>query len=272
MSIWSIHNPLQCRADALSTSSPPLAWVGLALVLLLTGCSEHSGTARLDEIQQQGETLDSETPYAAERREMVRTQLVPRGIKDPLVLAAMGRVPRHEFVPMHLRGRAYRDGPLPIGEQQTISQPLIVALMTELSRIHAGSRVLEIGTGSGYQAAILHEITEEVYSIEIVEALAARARETLGRLGHGSVHLRHGDGYRGWPEAAPFDAILVTAAPPTVPQPLLDQLREGGRLVVPVGTVVQELEVYTKTSEGIVREPGIKVLFVPMTGEIQELP
>jgi protein-L-isoaspartate(D-aspartate) O-methyltransferase len=202
---------------------------------------------------------------------MVKSQLIARGIKDPNVLAAMGRVPRHEFVSQRLRKRAYADGPLPIGEKQTISQPYIVALMTELAQIDKNSRVLEIGTGSGYQAAVLHEVAGEVYSIEIIEVLAQRARETLLRLGFGGIHLRHGDGYRGWPEAAPFDAILVTAAPAAVPKPLLDQLTVGGRLVVPVGRGAQELLVYRKTSSGIERDSIIPVLFVPMTGEAHEL-
>lgn len=202
---------------------------------------------------------------------MVKSQLIARGIKDPNVLAAMGRVPRHEFVSQRLRKRAYADGPLPIGEKQTISQPYIVALMTELAQIDKNTRVLEIGTGSGYQAAVLHEVAGEVYSIEIIEVLAQRARETLLRLGFGGIQLRHGDGYRGWPEAAPFDAILVTAAPAAVPEPLLDQLTMGGRLVVPVGRGSQELLVYRKTSTGIERDSIIPVLFVPMTGEVHEL-
>jgi protein-L-isoaspartate(D-aspartate) O-methyltransferase len=205
------------------------------------------------------------------QRRMLKSQLIARGIKDPRVLAAMAKVPRHEFVSERLRDEAYADRPLPIGESQTISQPYIVALMTELAQLDEKSRVLEIGTGSGYQAAILHEVAGEVYSIEIIEALAQSAREKLQQLGCGSVHLRHGDGYQGWPEAAPFDAILVTAAPPVVPEPLKEQLAVGGRLIVPVGSGVQELVVYTKTSQGIERESIISVIFVPMTGEAQEL-
>jgi protein-L-isoaspartate(D-aspartate) O-methyltransferase len=201
---------------------------------------------------------------------MVKDQLIARGIVDREVLAAMGAVPRHEFVGKHLREFAYEDRPLPIEENQTISQPYIVAIMTELGRLDKDSRVLEIGTGSGYQAAILNRVAGEVYSIEIVEALALRVRETLPRLGFGEVHLRYGDGYLGWPEAAPFDAILVTAAPPTVPQPLFEQLAEGGRLIVPVGRSVQELVVYTKTSKGIERKSIFPVRFVPMTGMIQK--
>jgi protein-L-isoaspartate(D-aspartate) O-methyltransferase len=202
---------------------------------------------------------------------MVETQLIARGIKDPKVLAAMGSVPRHEFVSERHRDVAYADGPLSIGEGQTISQPYIVALMTELARLDEDSRVLEIGTGSGYQAAILHEVAGEVYSIEIIAGLARSAKEKLPRLGYGKIRLRHGDGYRGWPDAGPFDAILVTAAPRIVPEPLKEQLAEGGRLIIPVGSGVQELLVFTRTPEGIERDSIIPVLFVPMTGEIQTL-
>jgi protein-L-isoaspartate(D-aspartate) O-methyltransferase len=202
---------------------------------------------------------------------MLETQLIARGIKDARVLAAMASVPRDEFVSERHRKRAYADGPLPIGENQTISQPYIVALMTELAHLDENSRVLEIGTGSGYQAAVLHEVAGEVYSIEIIEALARSAKERLLRLGFGDIHLRQGDGYRGWPEEAPFDAILVTAAPAVVPEPLKEQLAPGGRLIIPVGSGVQELVVYTRSSSGLERESIIPVIFVPMTGEIQTL-
>src|SRR5262245_42108061 len=168
--------------------------------------------------------------YAELRDRMVATQLEARGIKDARVLAAMRTVPRHEFVPDALAGSAYADSALPIGHAQTISQPYIVALMTELARLGPTSTVLEVGTGSGYQAAVLAEVAKAVYSIEIVEPLARRAEATLARLGYGRVHVRAGDGYRGWPEAAPFDAILVTAAPDQVPAPLIAQLAPGGRL------------------------------------------
>lgn len=201
---------------------------------------------------------------------MVEGQLEARGIRDEAVLAAMGRVPRHEFVPEALREAAYEDRPLPIGEGQTISQPYIVAAMTELARIEPGSRVLEVGTGSGYGAAVVHEVAGAVRTIEIVESLAKSAAATLERLGYHGAEVRHGDGYRGWPEAAPFDAILVTAAPERVPQPLLDQLREGGRLVIPVGNFDQTLEVHTKTSEGFDVERVFPVRFVPMTGEVRD--
>jgi protein-L-isoaspartate(D-aspartate) O-methyltransferase len=195
---------------------------------------------------------------------MVRSQIAARGVSSELVLAAMREVPRHEFVPARLRDHAYEDRPLPIGFSQTISQPYIVAAMTELAELREGSRVLEIGTGSGYQAAVIHEIVGEVYSIEIIEELAQLAEQTLRQLGYDSAHLRHGDGYRGWPEEAPFDAILVTAAPPEVPRALLEQLAVGGHLVVPVGEFFQQLERHTRTPEGIEKEVIFGVRFVPM--------
>jgi protein-L-isoaspartate(D-aspartate) O-methyltransferase len=206
---------------------------------------------------------------AAQRARMVRTQLEARDITDARVLAAMRAVPRHEFVPAALAERAYDDTPLPIGHEQTISQPYIVALMTQHARVGPQARVLEVGTGSGYQAAVLAEVAKDVHSIEIVEPLAKEAEKTLRRLGYDRVRVRQGDGYRGWPEAAPFDAILVTAAPERVPQPLLDQLAPGGRLVIPVGKGVQSLEVHRRTEDGMVVERVAPVRFVPMTGEAQ---
>src|SRR5437867_6015250 len=172
---------------------------------------------------------------ARERQRMVQEQLVPRGIHDGRVLAAMARVPREEFVPADSRAASYEDGPLPIGHGQTISQPYIVAFMTEQLRPRPSDRVLEIGTGSGYQAAILAGLVKDVYTIEIIDALAKDAEATLQRLGYKNVHVRVGDGYRGWPEHASFDAITVTCAPDHVPQPLIDQLKEGGRMIIPVG-------------------------------------
>lgn len=205
----------------------------------------------------------------AEREALARA-LDRDGIDDPDVLEAIRTVPRHEFVPGALRELAYDDRPLPIGHAQTISQPYVVALMTELARVEPGDRVLEVGTGSGYQSAVLAELSAEVWSIEIVEPLARQAAADLARLGY-DVRTRSGDGYRGWPEAAPFDAIVITAAPPAVPRPLLEQLAIGGRLVVPVGDAwgAQELVVITRTEDGFERERSIPVQFVPMTGEAQ---
>jgi protein-L-isoaspartate(D-aspartate) O-methyltransferase len=205
-------------------------------------------------------------PWREARERMVREQVVARGVRAPRVLAALRGVPRHEFVPTKHRSSAYTDEPLPIGEGQTISQPYIVAAMTEALALGGDERVLEIGTGSGYQAAILAELAREVYTIEIVKPLADSAKERLGRLGYGRVHVRHGDGWRGWPSAAPFDAIVVTAAPVEIPQALVDQLAEGGRLVLPVGdSEHQELLLLVREPTGIRRERLMDVRFVPLT-------
>jgi protein-L-isoaspartate(D-aspartate) O-methyltransferase len=206
-----------------------------------------------------------------ERAAMVAAQIERRGVTDRRVLEAIRRVPRHLFVPAEAAGQAYDDRALPIGHEQTISQPYIVAIMSELARIEPGARVLEVGTGSGYQAAVLAEMGAEVYSIEIVEPLAREAGQRLERLGY-HVHVRAGDGYRGWPDAAPFDAILVTAAPPLIPEPLKEELRVGGRLVLPVGPGgggTQRLLVVTRTPTGFEETPVFPVRFVPMTGEVQ---
>ncbi|MBI4323148.1 MAG: protein-L-isoaspartate(D-aspartate) O-methyltransferase [Candidatus Omnitrophica bacterium] len=185
------------------------------------------------------------------------------------VLEAMRAVPRHRFVPPELQAFAYEDRPLPIGEGQTISQPYIVALMTELADLKPHQKVLEIGTGSGYQAAVLARLTDRVYTIELIDALARRAKHTLLELGLTSIHVQVGDGYLGWPEEAPFDAIIVTAAAPTLPEPLVEQLAVRGRLVIPMGEDEQELVVFRKKTKGLVREVVIPVRFVPMMGRIQ---
>jgi protein-L-isoaspartate(D-aspartate) O-methyltransferase len=208
--------------------------------------------------------------YTEKRERMVEIQIETRGVKDKLVLAAMRKVPRHLFVAEGLRDIAYTDGPLPIGEEQTISQPYIVALMTELLGLKGGERVLEIGTGSGYQAAILAEIAKEVYTIEIICPLAEKAEKRLKEMGYKNITVRCADGYQGWKEHAPFDGVIVTAAPDHIPQPLVDQLKIGGRLVIPVGDLFQELMVVTKTEKGIKKENIIPVRFVPMTGEAEK--
>jgi len=203
---------------------------------------------------------------AEARARMVREQLVARGIANPRVLEAMGRVPRHAFVPAGLRSRAYEDGPLPIGHGQTISQPYIVAFMTEALEPKPTDRVLEIGTGSGYQAAVLAGLVAGVCSIELVEPLARRAATDLRRLGFAHVKVRCGDGYLGWPEAAPFDAIIVTCAPEEVPPALLAQLKVGGRMIIPVGSQwgAQELVLLRKTPAGLEKRAVLPVRFVPM--------
>jgi len=211
-------------------------------------------------------------PFAEQRLRMVSEQIEARGIDDPRLLAALRAVPRHAFVPASERAHAYEDRALPIGHGQTISQPYVVALMTELAALRPGARVLEVGTGSGYQAAVLAELAGSVYTIEIVAPLARRAAAVLERLGHRSVHVRTGDGYRGWPEAAPFDAILVTAAAPRVPPALLEQLAPDGRLVIPVGGGEQALEVHHRTARGFEVERVLPVRFVPMTGEVRRAP
>jgi protein-L-isoaspartate(D-aspartate) O-methyltransferase len=206
--------------------------------------------------------------FAAERQLMVQQQLITRGIKDQRVLAAMAKVPREEFVTPESRAASYEDGPLPIGYSQTISQPYMVAFMTEQLRLKPSDRVLEVGTGSGYQAAILADLVSEVYSIEIIEPLAKSAEAILQRLGYKNVHLKIGDGYKGWPETAPFDAIIVTCAPDKVPQPLVDQLNDGGRMVIPVGDkFAQQLYLLEKKNGQLKESATLPVRFVPMAGE-----
>ena len=200
--------------------------------------------------------------FAAERERMVQQQIIMRGIADERVLAAMGKVPREEFVPIAVRNLTYQDQPLPIGEEQTISQPFIVAFMSDKLEIKPGDRVLEIGTGSGYQAAILAEMGAKVYTIEIIESLGKRAAATLQRLG-----------YKGWPEHAPFDAVIVTCAPEKVPQPLVEQTKEGGRIVIPVGAPNdQKLYVLEKKAGRLERRAILPVRFVPMTGTAERVP
>jgi protein-L-isoaspartate(D-aspartate) O-methyltransferase len=201
---------------------------------------------------------------------MVDHQIRDRGITDAGVLAAMGQVPRHLFVPEAYRAEAYDDKPLPLGWGQTIYQPYIVALMTSLLKLDPDDTVLEIGTGSGYHTAVLSRVARKVFSMEIIQPIALEARSRLARLGYGNVEIRVGDGYQGWPEKAPFDAIILTAAPPYLPQPLIDQLKVGGRMVAPVGEYFQDLLVITKTADGIEKRTVIPVRLVPMTGEVRD--
>lgn len=206
--------------------------------------------------------------YEKQRQRMVDQQIKRRGIRDKNVLEAMSAVPRHRFVPSRVQASAYADSALPIGEGQTISQPYVVALMTEAAQIKAGDKVLEIGTGSGYGAAVAGEIADEVYTIERHRELADEARQRLRELGYDNVHVIHADGSEGWPEEAPYDAIIVTAAAPELPEPLLDQLADGGRLVVPVGTrMSQTLTRATRRDDEIQRETLTEVRFVPLVGE-----
>lgn len=236
---------------------------------ILVGCWPESPTVPADDqTAAGGRSVLAQNDYDNQRAQMVDHQMRRRDITDKSVLEAMEKVPRHRFVPQQLRGSAYSDGPLPIGKGQTISQPYIVALMTQLARPKPDSRVLDVGTGSGYQAAVLAEIVDQVYSIEIVESLAEEAAERLKRLGYENVEVRSGDGYRGWPEHAPFDLIIVAAAPDHVPQPLVDQLAPGGRLIIPVGKYFQSLMLIEKHADGSVEERNVApVAFVPMTGQ-----
>jgi len=226
-------------------------------VALYAGCSSQTaGTA-----EQPAER------WSASRMRMVDEQLRARGITDPRVLDAMSRVPRHLFVPESARDEAYGDHPVPIGLGQTISQPYIVAFMTEALRLEPTHRVLEIGTGSGYQAAVLAELAGQVFTIEILDELASRARTTLAGAGYRNVTVRSGNGYLGWPEHAPYDRIMVTAAPDSVPQPLVDQLKVGGLMAIPVGTGFQELRILRRTATGLETLATLPVRFVPMTGK-----
>jgi protein-L-isoaspartate(D-aspartate) O-methyltransferase len=228
-------------------------WLVIAVVVA-TGCHKQPA---------------SSSEFAAERQNMVEQQLRPRGIRDDRVLAAMAKVPREEFVAENVRGRSYADSALPIGHDQTISQPYIVAFMTEQLRPKPTDRVLEVGTGSGYQAAVLAELVKDVYTIDIVEPLAKEASARLARLGYNNVHVKVGDGYQGWSEVAPFDAIIVTCAPDKVPQPLIQQLKDGGRMIVPVGTTMMDQQLYLleKKNGELAQTAILPVRFVPMVGE-----
>ena len=248
----------------------PRLILGSMMILFAFGALLGSAGCRTGEsgaIEAGGDSKDREHWLIEARHQMVRQQIEARGVRDLRVLQAMRKVPRHLFVPERLIPMAYSDRPLPIGERQTISQPYIVALMSELLEVTPGEKILEVGTGSGYQAAVLSEMGAEVYTIEIVETLGREAKALLEGLEYPRIQVRIGDGYRGWPEEAPFDGIIVTAAPDHVPEPLVEQLAPGGRMVIPVGSIDQELMVLTRTPEGLLRERNIPVRFVPMTGE-----
>ena len=241
----------------------------LSLLSFSLLCFSSCATERLGDFtaeQSQGRQ-QSDDEFKKQRRQMVERQLRARGIRDGRVLAAMEKVPRQRFVPPAAAHLAYNDHPLPIGQNQTISQPYIVAYMTEAAEVSANHKVLEIGTGSGYQAAILGELAREVYTIEIIPELADRARQTLNEMNYRNIHVKTGNGYLGWPEHAPFDAIVVTAAPDQVPPALVEQLALNGKLIIPVGAGAQEMTVITKTEKGLVEQKTIPVRFVPMTGK-----
>ncbi|HUY92844.1 MAG TPA: protein-L-isoaspartate(D-aspartate) O-methyltransferase [Pirellulales bacterium] len=239
-----------------------------AIWLMTLGASEPNSAGQSR--QPPSRKTDDADEFAADRQSMVDRQLRARDIDDPEVLAAFNRVPRHRFVPPILQHLAYADEPLPIGHAQTISQPYVVALMTQLAKPKRHGRALDVGVGSGYQTAVLAELCDEVYGIEIIGPLAEAASRRLAELGYKNVEVRTGDGYRGWPEHAPFDCIIVAAAADHVPQPLIDQLAPGGRLVLPVGHGWQELAVIEKQDDGSVRRLDYgPVAFVPMTGEAE---
>lgn len=271
----------------------PAAQIQLASLILLLGCAVAAGCESPDDKSAATPSVSEQTSsrgdaasepakgsgyveestaeaeqFAEARDKMVREQLAGRDIEDPRVLEAMGEVRRHRYIPYHWREYAYTDRPLPIGFEQTISQPYIVATMTQALQVEPDHKVLEIGTGSGYQAAVLGELAGQVYSIEIVCELAERAREALDEAGYDNVHVRCGDGYKGWPKHAPFERIIVTAAPPQIPEKLVEQLARGGRMILPVGEDYQTLQLVTKDAEGEVHiEEKMAVQFVPMVPE-----
>jgi protein-L-isoaspartate(D-aspartate) O-methyltransferase len=255
--------------DGLGENGGLLVAIFVLSVIALLGLSFMTPTTG---ISMEFEPLAHPYPRQRERDHMVKAQLLTRGISDRAVIRAMREVPRHEFVPAEDAAEAYDDHPVPIGFGQTISQPYIVAYMTEALSLNGAERVLEIGTGSGYQAAVLAKLGVKVFTIEIVEELAQRARHTFDGLGIHHITGKAGDGYRGWPEAAPFDAIILTAAPEHIPRPLLDQLAPGGRMILPLGKTLQKLIILTNTSAGIQRKELLPVAFVPMTGEAQTRP
>lgn len=235
----------------------PRRWVSLAALLLIALPAAPAAPAMGQD-------------FGLQRRSMVDQQLRQRDIRGREVLQAMEQVPRHLFVPESVRPKAYEDEALPVGPGRTIYQPYVVALMTSLLNLDRNDRVLEVGTGSGYQAAVLSRVAKEVYSIEINSTVASQAGKRLSALGYYNISVRHGDGYKGWPDKAPFDAILLSAAPPRIPKPLLDQLRVGGRMVVPVGGSFQDLLVITKTADGLEKRTVIPVRLSPMTGQVRD--
>jgi protein-L-isoaspartate(D-aspartate) O-methyltransferase len=239
----------------------------LFMHLLLLNCS---GTGRKAEMSADQQIHQPEWREKAAR--MVESQIISRGVSDPQVIRAMKETPRHLFIPEHLHEHAYRDHPLPIGSDQTISQPYIVALMTEYLELTGKERVLEIGTGSGYQAAVLSQLADSCWSIEVVEELARESSALLKSLGYSNVYVKWGDGYKGWPEHAPFDRIIITAAPETIPEKLVEQLAVGGRMVLPVGSHFQDLILITKTARGIRKRSIIPVRFVPMIHPSDPIP
>jgi protein-L-isoaspartate(D-aspartate) O-methyltransferase len=262
-----------CRGkeDQMFKRFKPIVLCALFLLLISSKDSEKKSAPASPRPESAGggqSKNKSSEAWQKQRENMVNEQIKARGVSDPLVLGAMRKVPRHLFVPASEQRLAYGDHPLPIGKGQTISQPYIVAFMTEQLALKGGEKVLEVGTGSGYQAAVLSLIAGRVFSIEIICPLAESAAERLKKLEYKNVSVRCGDGYQGWPEEKPFDAIIVTAAPGKIPEPLIDQLKPGGRMIIPVGNLSQELILLTKSADGKVEKKSVlPVRFVPMTGE-----